>query len=734
MSISSTDHPTTPDSDRKAAPGAPVRPGAYRHDLDGLRGVAIALVVAFHIWAGRVSGGVDVFLVLSGFFFTGMLVRRGEGGAVGVLATVRRTLRRLLPAMVVVLAAVVVTAVLLLPHTRWSDIASQTLASLFYYQNWYLALSWSDYLAADPSVSPLQHLWSMSVQGQMYLALLLGVALVAFILRRVETWKPLAEHPFVRRAGRGGLLRLTLAVVFAAVAIASFRHATEGVSTQQGWNYYDTYARAWEPLAGGLLALVAPWVRLPGPTREALAWMGIAVIGCCGWLVNGALVFPGPAALIPVSAAVALILAGAGRDTAAQPVVNRLLATAPIVQLGSFAYALYLWHWPILIFYLGEHHQRRAGALDGLVIIVVSLVLAFATHHLVEEPLRERSKPVAARVRRRARTAPGRLLSGPVRVLADRSRLLTGIAVSIVGVLLVGSTVAWQWDNSAKAHAVGQLDPTKYPGAAALTDHALVPRAPMRPTTEEAPADIAYPTRDGCISDFDTRAVITCTYGDPNAHRTIAVVGNSHAEHWIPALQLLGEQYRFRVVVYLKMGCPLTVAEEPMYKGQQNPDCKDWSAEVIDRLGVERPDFVFTTVTRPSDNGGDETPQDYVDVWSALSDRNLEIIGIRDTPWLRRNGIRYRAIDCLAGGGDRINCGLDRSEALSPQNPAEPPASVFPNMHLIDPNDAVCEPQRCAVVEGNILVYHDEHHLTASYSRSLAPELGRELRPILDWW
>ncbi|AYF79093.1 acyltransferase [Nocardia yunnanensis] len=707
MPISSTDHPTAPDRDRQdasAAP-APARAGAYRLDLDGLRGVAIALVVAFHIWAGRVSGGVDVFLVLSGFFFTGMLVRRADGGAVGVLNTVRRTLRRLLPAMVVVLAAVVVATVTLLPHTRWSDIAGQTVASLFYYQNWYLALSWSDYLAADPSVSPLQHLWSMSVQGQMYLALLLAVAGAAFALRR---------------AGRPGRLRLVLAVLFAVVGVASFWHAADGVATQQGWNYYDTFARAWEPLAGALLALAAPYIRLPRAAREAFAWTGIAAIACCGWMVNGVLVFPGPAALIPVSATVALILAGAGRDTADQPLVNRVLATGPIVQLGGFAYALYLWHWPILIFYLGEQHQRRAGAIGGAVIIVVSLLLAYLTHHLVEEPLRERSKP--------ATPAPGRLID------PARARLIAGVAVSTVGVLLLASTVAWQWNMGAKAHAVGELDPSKYPGAAALTDHAVVPRAPMRPTTEEAPADIAYPTRDGCISDFDTRAVVTCTYGDHEAHRTLAVVGNSHAEHWIPALQLLGEQYHFRVVVYLKMGCPLTVAEEPMYKGQHNPDCRDWSAEVIDRLGSEHPDFVFTTATRPSDNGGDETPQDYVDVWSALSDRNLQIIGIRDTPWLRRNGIRYRAIDCLASGGNRLDCGIKRADALSPENPAAAPAAAFPNLHLIDPNNAVCEPAVCAVVEGNILVYHDEHHLTASYARSLVPELGRELQPILGWW
>ncbi|WP_338040107.1 acyltransferase family protein [Nocardia huaxiensis] len=722
MAISSPDQPTpsTPDHDPGAVMvAAPRAESRYRHDLDGLRGIAIALVVIFHIWMGRVSGGVDVFLVLSGFFFTGMLLRRGDSGPVGVTTTLRRTLRRLLPAMVVVLAAVVVATVLLLPHTRWSDIAGQTLASLFYYQNWYLATSWSDYLAADPSVSPLQHLWSMSVQGQMYLALLLVVAAVVGLCQqaaRAGAWRLPPVYRIWRITGTAGLPRAALAILFAVVAVFSFWHATEGVSTQQGWNYYDTFARAWEPLAGALLAIAAPLVKLPKVIREILAWSGIAAIVACGWLVHGSAQFPGPAALLPVLATIALILSGTGLTTASQPLLNRLMATPPVVRLGSIAYALYLWHWPILIFYLGERHEREVDLVGGLGIIAASLVLAYATNRYVEEPLRLRSRPA------------------PAVSEAGRARLLTGVAVGTVGVLLIGSTIAWQWSNSAKAHAVGELDPAKYPGAAALTDRALVPRAVMRPTTEEAPADIAYPTRDGCISDFDTRSVTTCVYGDADAERTLAVVGNSHAEHWLPALQILAEQHRFRITVFLKMGCPLTVAEEPMYKGQRNPDCRDWSHDVIERLADQRPDWVFTTGTRPADGGGDETPQDYLDVWSALTRNHLNVIAIRDTPWLRRNGIRYRAIDCLASGGDRISCGMQRPDALSAVNPAARPAAAFSQVHTIDLNDAVCEPDVCAVVEGNILVYHDEHHLTASYARSLAPELGRQLQPILGWW
>ncbi|WP_084654123.1 acyltransferase family protein [Nocardia altamirensis] len=695
----------------RLAPGAapktplqrPPKAKGYRLDLDGLRGFAIALVVVFHVWFGRVSGGVDVFLVLSGFFFTGLLLRRAESAeGVGVVHTARRTARRLLPAMVVVLAAVVVATVLLRPYTQWPDIAAQTLASLLYYQNWHLALSWSDYLAADPSVSPLQHLWSMSIQGQFYLAVLLLVALVAWCCRR---W------------GSPTALRPVLAVTLTVLTVASFAYAEHGVATHQGWNYYDSFARTWELLVGGLIALAAPWISLPRAVRAVLAALGFVAIAACGWLIDGANAFPGPAALLPVGAAVALILAGNNVDADAHPMPNRLLATAPMVRLGELAYALYLWHWPILIFYLGERRTPTAGFVGGSAIILLALALAYLTNRFVEERLRLRPKALET--------------GGP----AATSTRRTGVVVLALGtVVLTAAFSAHIVTRVYPPQPVGYLNPAVYPGAEALVRGVSGPHAPMRPSLWEAPADAAYPTRDGCIADWDTRDVITCGYGDSSAERTIAVVGSSHAEHWVPALDVLAREHHFRIATYLKMGCPLTVAAEPTYKGEAIPDCRDWSAEVIDRLGAERPDWVFTTGTRPRDDTGDETPTDYLDVWTQLSKRHLNVIAIRDTPWLRRDGVRYRGTDCLAQRGDRISCGMPRAAALDQTNPETEAAASFSNVFPVDLTNAVCEPQVCPITEGNILIYHDEHHLTASYSRSLAPELGRQLQSILGWW
>ncbi|MEV0299181.1 acyltransferase family protein [Nocardia sp. NPDC050710] len=691
---------------RSGAASTPERrePVLYRADLDGLRGVAIGLVVIFHVWFGRVSGGVDVFLVLSGFFFTGLLLRRAESaGSPEVGATLGRTMRRLLPAMVVVLAVVVVATVTVRPYTQWSELSAQTLASLLYYQNWRLALTWSDYLAADPSVSPLQHLWSMSVQGQFYLAALLAVAMVAWT---------------TRRSGCSAVLRPTLAVVVGVLAVVSFWHAWRGGQTHQVWNYYDSLARCWELLAGALLALLAPSSSPPRVVRAALAALGLLGVVGCGWLVlDGANRFPGPAALLPVAAAAAVILSGNNLPLGQRPWPNRILATRTARWLGDIAYPLYLWHWPILIFYLAERGQPRAGLTGGLAVVVVSIALAWITHRWVEEPLRLRAQPRAD-------------AAAPV------LRRVTGVAVAALAAVVVAATGGWLMAVTRinPPHTVGVLDPRLYPGAEALTSGAAVPQMRMRPTVFEAPDESPPPTRDGCIADWDTREMVTCTYGDPDAGRTLALVGSSHAEHWLPALQVLAAEHTFRIQVYLKMGCPLTLSEDAMYKGEPIPDCRDWSREVIDRLGDDRPDWVFTTGTRPREDIGDETPAEYLDVWSALSERGVNVIAIRDTPWLRRDKVRYRAIDCLAKGGDRISCGMRREDALDEINPALEPASSYPNVFPIDLSDAVCESTVCAVVEGNILIYHDEHHLTLSYSRSLSDSLGRELQPLLGWW
>ena len=205
----------------------------------------------------------------------------------------------------------------------------------------------------------------------------------------------------------------------------------------------------------------------------------------------------------------------------------------------------------------------------------------------------------------------------------------------------------------------------------------------------------------------------------------------------ITALDFLGAQHNFRVVTYLKMGCPLTTEQMPMIAVSDNeyPQCHHWNQEVMPKLIADRPDFVFTTTTRPNlDGPGDVVPDSYLGIWDMFSDNGISILGVRDTPWLIRDGWLRDPADCLSRGGSAVSCGVERSEALSDVNPTLTVAQQYPLLHPLDLSDAVCDTEVCRVREGNILVYHDSHHLSATYMRTMAEELGRQIGAATRWW
>jgi peptidoglycan/LPS O-acetylase OafA/YrhL len=697
--------------------------GSYRHDLDGLRGVAIALVAVFHVWFGRVSGGVDVFLVLSGFFFGGSLLRNALNpeSSLSPWPEIRRLVRRLLPALVVVLAAGAVLTILVQPQTRWETFADQSLASLGYFQNWELSATASNYLRAGEAVSPLQHIWSMSVQGQFYIAMLALIFGFAYLARR----------------RLGPSLRVTLVALLAVLAVASFTFAAVLHVSDQTAAYYNSFARAWELLLGTLVGALVPYVRWPMWLRTVLAAAGLAAIVSCGAFIDGVLEFPGPWALVPVGATVLMILAAANRQASPStmdrlPLPSRLLSARPLVTLGAMAYSLYLWHWPLLIFWLAYTDESHAGFVDGAVILAISGGLAYLTMRYVEEPLRSG--------RRSAAIPTPQPITIPWRTRLRRPTIALGTTVGLLGVTLTATSFTWREHvtvQRANGKELVALSTDSYPGARALTQHARVPKLPMRPTVLEAQSDLPESTNDGCISDFDNTDVINCTYGDRLATRTIALAGGSHAEHWITALDALGKMHHFKVVTYLKMGCPLTTEDMPLVMGDNRPypNCHEWNQKVMAKLIGEHPSFVFTTSTRPWNiKPGDVMPSTYIGIWQTLSDNNIPILAMRDTPWLVRNGAPFFPTDCLAKGGDSVSCGIDRSEVLSDRNQTLDFLAQFPLMRALDLSDAVCRADKCRAVEGNVLIYHDSHHISATYMRTLIPELGRQMGAATAWW
>ncbi|KXT58094.1 acyltransferase [Gordonia sp. QH-12] len=708
-------------TDRPATATAPTVP-AYRSDLDGLRGIAIALVACFHVWFGRVSGGVDVFLTLSGYFFIGSLLRHtvhSQSVSFGLAETInpwprfQRLLKRLLPALYTVLIGVVILTVLVIAQTRWLNIGRETFASALYYQNYYLAKNSQDYLAASSANSPLQHLWSMSMQGQFFVGALVVLLAIAGLIkvagRRYETLT------------RASVIRGVFAVVVAAVAVASFVWAQHRLHVDQPFNYYDTRSRLWEPLVGGLLAIWMPRWSIADRIRSAVTVAALVLIATCGWWIDGVAEYPGALAWVPVGATLLVIWAGQASDRSA-PAANRMLASRPAVWLGGLSYSLYLIHWPLLIFYLTWRGTQHANVLEGAGILAVSLGLAWLMKRYVEDPLRGGGRSSMAHIR------------WPAHPRITYTAILTVVLVAM-SAGTAGAIRAWDRHMATVTVDTANLDPALYPGARALLENAPVPALDPQPTPLAVADDLPQTGPDGFMSDFAATEPAIGVYGDPHGTRTLALAGGSHAEMWIGALDAIGKANGFKILTYLKMGCPLTSDENPTkLEGTPYPECRTWILNVMADLERTRPDAVFTNSTRPDPSGAaDHVPQGYIGIFDELTGAGIPVVGIRDDPWPHNDRGPINTPECLAAGGTARSCGTVRTSALHPVDPATDYAARNPLFHRLDLSDGLCTADFCPAVVGNITVYKDYHHLSATYVRSLTRELSRQLSAALPW-
>lgn len=706
----------------------------YRYDLDGLRGISIALVVAFHVYVGRVSGGVDVFLLLSGFFFVGAQYRNAINPrqSINPWWSIWRTLRRLIPTLVLVLCATTVFVLAAVPALRTGDIARQLQASLLYYQNYELARQGADYAAADAATSPLQHLWSMSVQGQFYLGAILIISLLGWMTRSPQMVGRVTAPAVAKEVdATSGALRRILIPLLALTTEASIAYAFHMHSQNQPWNYYSTVTRLWELGLGALLGLVLTHGGIPMPkaVRTVLAGLGLALVVSTGFIFDGAAQFPGPWTLWPLGGATLIIIAGSDAGF-----VSTFLASRPMRILGSSAYALYLWHWPLLILATVFLGRQQPGPLLGTVVILISLVLARLTNKYVEIPLAQASP-------RPTRTQP--VLADAVSTLRSRRsarRKAAAGALTVVVALAMVSLAPIQRSFVQRA-SLTHLDPAIYPGALALTDGYSVPSATPKPNPDYIRDLWPEPALDGCLATgeddlefFPTNRrwrddTQPCIYGDRSAKQSIVIVGGSHMEHWFAPINSYGKRHGYRVVVLLRQGCPATL--EPIHGVGEI--CVPWTSEALKRIDQINPELVFTTSTRPLFQNdppapGDYTPQGYVSFFRALQQRGITFFGIRDNPWALRSDLsQFSPTVCPADE----DCTISRRTSLSAENPAEDILANFPDGHSLDFSDFFCGPTECRSVIGNIWVYRDTNHITDELAASFSAEMDRQIAGAL---
>jgi len=674
---------------------APAAKSTLRPEIQALRAVAVAVVVVYHLWPNTLAGGfvgVDVFFVISGFLITAHLMREADRTRrINLPKFWAKRIRRLLPASLTVLAASAVGVFLLVPQMYWTQFFQEIAASAVYAQNWVLAASSIDYLAAENVASPVQHFWSLSVEEQFYLVWPILIGLVVLAAQRLS-------------------LRARRSLVFAALALvaaASLYYSVTYTASNPGEAYFATTTRAWEFAAGGLLAVVGSAVKAPAGVRTLVAYVGWAGIAYAVATYSGQTAFPGSAALLPVLATVAVIWAG-DPDSALSP--NRLLGTRPVQFLGGVSYSVYLWHWPLIVFativFVDVHDATK------IAIVIASLGLAWLTTVLVENPARDWKGLVGRRPR--------------------WTLLAMVIAVALVAV----PTAAASWltsqqasaDTARAAVAVASADECFGASVFAVPAGACddVEHETLTPLASFAVDDEPEVYHNGCYSDLTTADLNTCVVGDAASDTSVALIGDSHAVSWYPAMKTIAEDNSWALSPFLKSSCPMNAALKEDEEAEVERSCATWNDSLAETLAAqpEALDMVVLSHSAAGDNYGSD--QDAIDgyraAWEPLVERGTEVVVIRDVPRMEEGTNR-----CIADtAGADAACDRPENEAVLDDLMVEA-AEDQPGVTVIDMNDFFCRDGSCTPVAGGVVGYRDSHHITATYSATLAPYLEQRL-------
>lgn len=693
--------------------------GRFRPDIEGLRAVAVIAVVAYHARIPGVAGGyigVDVFFVISGFLITGLLWRElatTDTVALGRFYGARA--RRLLPAAATVAVVTAIGAAVVLPPLQARRVFVDGIASALYVGNYRFAMQGTDYMTSDLPPSPFQHYWSLGVEEQFYLlwpALLIGTA-----------W-------LVRRAGKDASGAAPYAVLLTLVTAISLGAAMAWTRTSPSWAFFSLPTRAWELAVGGLVAVsLQQWRRLPLLPAATVGWGGLALILLTCTQLGPHTPYPGTSALLPVLGTALVI--GGGSVTGSLG-AGRVLCHPVMRAIGRVSYSWYLWHWPVLLLMpplLGDPD----GLPGRLAAVTVSAGLAVITMYVVENPGR-----FAAALRQSAKASLA--MAGAV----------TGVAACACAVLLTAVPAPVGHGAAAPEAKIVPLPPV--PGGPAVSPQeaavqqtfaqvrdAVAASAELRavpsnlnPPLASAPGDKAPVFVNGCLRSWRDVGQSECAsapgQADIKSPTTVALVGDSHAAMWDPALQQVATQRHWRLETLAKVTCPfLDIPIVSPYLGRKYTECEQWRGEIVARLLTERPKLVVLSMSRRYH--ADFSFASYDPAWiNALTSVVQLLRGMGSTVLILGPvpDPQSSIPTCLSAHlDDATACAPSRAAAVDADGiAAEQAATAAGGGHYADLTDLFCTPQRCPMIVGNTLVFRDDNHLTTGYSRLLAPVIG----------
>ena len=674
-----------------------------RGDIQGLRAIAVVLVVVYHLWPEALSGGfigVDTFFVISGFLITTHLVKNPPVRARDVWAFWMRRVKRLLPAAFFVLAVTMIGIRLLAPDTVWRAWGGQVVAAAFYVENWALAASSVDYLTSEDAPSAVQHFWSLSVEEQFYLfwPLILGGLFIAGAALG-------AKRALIPRYGVLGFLLLSLAYSI---------HLT---GNEPGIAYFSTLTRGWEFAAGGIIALIPPATEhfRSSHVASAMSWAGLAAILYAATAYDETTPFPGSAAALPVLGTAAVIWA----HTEAETSPARLLAWKTSRFLGDHSYSIYLWHWPLIVlmpFVIGTlHWPQKLG------IIAATVFMAFLTKALIEDNFRR---------------------------TLDRSKIMTGgrfLLVGSLGIGLISGAVvgtAAQREQTPAQVASQVLEAkdnvgTQCFGAASMVNDCVDSGAgPLVPAPAAAKQDRSDAYVDKCWSQGEFARRPVCTYG--NGRTKVALVGNSHAGQWLPALQEIAKERDWTISTFLASRCSPTDSELAFDSDASAEGCLAFGKWVLDRTSHGQFDVIIAAARQSLPVHGEDFGttldkavigyESYLQKWTA---GGTPIVVIRDSPF-PGNTVR-NVPDCIASSKKPlVDCsGTPKSwHSMDPLADAAR-SSAKGSASVVDMSEFFCRDDICPAIIGSVIAYIDGSHLTATYVRTLIPYLATKLEKVI---